>query len=194
MKLRVCYVLSALAVCLALYFPVAEAHTLGAQGAGLAEGLSHPFAGWDHLLAMLAVGWWAALLGGRAVWWVPSAFVGVMAVAAGFGFSGMELPLLESGIAASLVVLGLLVTLAVRLSAWVCVGVVGLMAVFHGFAHGLELPQAANPGWYALGFVLSTLMLLGIGLTLGLTTRRLVWLRLGGSLIALSGLYLLAAV
>jgi len=173
--------------------PMAEAHTFGAHGAGLAEGFAHPFLGLDHLLAMLAVGLWAAQLGGRAKWLAPLAFVAVMAAAAGLAVAGVALPLLEPAIASSVLVLGLLVAFAVRLPTSASVGLVGSLAVFHGFAHGLELPGAASPALYALGFAAATAMLHGIGLGLGLSMRGLALLRLGGSVIALTGLYLLAS-
>jgi urease accessory protein len=172
--------------------PMAEAHTFGAQGAGPAEGFAHPFLGLDHLLAMIAVGLWAAQLGGRARWFAPAAFVGVMAVSAWLGSSAPALPMLEPAIAGSVLVLGLLVAFAVRLPTRASVGLVGLLAFFHGFAHGMELPDAAAPALYALGFLASTAMLHGIGLALGLSMRGATLLRLGGSMIALTGLYLLA--
>jgi urease accessory protein len=138
---------------------MAEAHTFGSHGAGLAEGLAHPFLGLDHLLAMLAVGLWAAQLGGRAMWLAPAAFVVVMGASAALSSSGAELPMLEPAIASTVLVLGLLVAFAVRLETPVSVGLLGLLAFFHGYAHGLELPETAAPALYALGFITSTAML-----------------------------------
>ncbi|MFM8333138.1 MAG: HupE/UreJ family protein [Candidatus Methylumidiphilus sp.] len=182
-------------VVFATLLPAAEAHTFGAHGAGWAAGFAHPFLGLDHLLAMLAVGLWAAQLGGAAVWRVPLAFVVVMLAAAGLGLAGLDAPLLEPAIASSVLVLGLLVACAVRLPTAASVGLVAVFACLHGWAHGLELPQTATPALYALGFAVATATLHGIGLGMGLATRRLALLsRLGGSAIALTGLYLLATV
>jgi urease accessory protein len=172
--------------------PLAEAHTFGAHGAGFAEGWLHPFFGLDHLLAMIAVGLWASQLGGKAQWLAPVAFVSVMGFAAVLGALGFEMPMLEPAIASSVLILGLLVTFSVRLS-WVSsVSLIGLFAFFHGLAHGQEIPQTATPLFYALGFVAATASLHGLGLGAGLATRRIApVLRLGGSVIALTGLYLL---
>src|SRR5690348_15731656 len=105
-----------LAAALAALAPAgAEAHLLDAHGAGLAQGFAHPFAGLDHMAAMIAVGLWAAQRGGRALWAVPAAFVAMMAIGGGIALAGSPLPLAEQGIAASLVILGLLVALALRL-------------------------------------------------------------------------------
>jgi urease accessory protein len=186
-------------ICLGLLFyglilPVAEAHTFGAHGSGLAEGFVHPFVGLDHLLAMIAVGLWAAQLGGRAIWLAPVAFVAVMAGAALLGSVGTELPMLEPAIASSVLVLGLFVALAVRLSVSVSVSLVGLFALFHGYAHGLELPQTDSPALYGAGFMLATASLHGVGLALALSTRRYALVsRIGGSLIAMTGLLLLTS-
>ncbi|MFZ4860266.1 MAG: HupE/UreJ family protein [Desulfuromonadaceae bacterium] len=173
---------------------VAEAHTFGAQGAGFAEGLAHPFIGLDHLLAMLAVGLWAAQLGGKAKWFVPTAFVGVMASSAWLASVGLAVMAgMDPAIAGSVIILGLLVAFRVRLPVEASAGLVGLFAAFHGMAHGMEIPQTASPLVYGLGFVTATAMLHGIGLCLGLAHGRsgslLSW---GGSMIALTGLFLLA--
>jgi urease accessory protein len=192
MKLTFSSVLFGLLIYVAL-LPVADAHTFGAHGAGFAAGLAHPFLGLDHLLAMVAVGIWASQLGGKATWLAPVAFVGVMASSAFLGSLGVELPMLEPAIASSVLILGLLVAFAVRLSMASSLCIVGLFAFFHGLAHGLELPQAASPVLYALGFVSATALLHGIGIGMGLTGRRnALVLRLGGSVIALTGLCLLA--
>jgi len=173
--------------------PLAEAHTFGAHGMGLGAGFAHPFSGLDHLLAMLAVGLWASQLGGKATWLAPAVFVSVMAGSAFLGSLGVELPMLEPAIASSVLALGLLLAFAVRVSTLTSVCLVGLFAVFHGFAHGLELPQTASPVLYGLGFVTATAVLHGIGIGMGWSGRRInLFLRLGGSMIALTGLYLLA--
>lgn len=131
MKSKVSSVLLGLMAYLAA-IPVASAHTFGTHGAGLAAGLAHPFLGLDHLLAMSAVGIWAAQLGGRASGWMPAAFAGVMLAAACLGAGGLELPMLEPAIASSVLILGLLLALAVRLPASSSVGLVALFAFLHG--------------------------------------------------------------
>jgi len=175
--------------------PVAEAHTFGAQGAGLMAGLKHPFVGLDHLLAMIAVGIWAGQLGGRAVWLIPLTFVSVMAAAATLASFGLLLPLMEPAIACSVLVLGLLIAGSVRLPTSVGALLVSLFAVFHGYAHGLELPQAASPILYGAGFVLATALLHGLGIGFARNSRQHKMLQriAGYSLIAASGLLLAAA-
>ena len=175
--------------------PVAEAHTFGSQGAGLMAGLTHPFVGLDHLLAMFAVGIWAGQLGGRAVWLIPLTFVSVMAVAATLASFGLLLPLMEPAIACSVLVLGLLIAGSVRLPTSVGALLVSLFAVFHGYAHGLELPQAASPILYGAGFVLATALLHGLGIGFASNSRQhKILQRIAGySLIAASGLLLAAA-
>ena len=175
--------------------PVAEAHTFGSQGAGLMAGLTHPFVGLDHLLAMFAVGIWAGQLGGRAVWLIPLTFVSVMAVAATLASFGLLLPLMEPAIACSVLVLGLLIAGSVRLPTSVGGLLVSLFAVFHGYAHGLELPQAASPILYGAGFVLATALLHGLGIGFASNSRQhKILQRIAGySLIAASGLLLAAA-
>ena len=172
-----------------------SAHTFGAEGAGFAEGLVHPFIGMDHLLAMIAVGIWAVQLGGRALWQIPLAFVSVMAGGAGLAQLGFSLPLAETMIAASVLALGLMVAGSVRVSASVSVMAVSVFALFHGFAHGLEMPQAGAPLAYASGFLLATACLHLIGIALGVSLNRIQALsRLGGVAIAVSGMYLLTSL
>ena len=173
----------------------ASAHTLGTGGAGLAEGLAHPFIGIDHLLAMLAVGMWAAQLGGRALWQAPLAFVAVMAGGAGLAHEGLGLPHVETMIAASVLVLGLMVAASVRVSTAVSVMAVAIFALFHGYAHGLEMPQAGAPLAYAAGFAGATAVLHLCGIALGLSLNRMQGLsRMGGAAIAATGVYLLASL
>ena len=175
--------------------PVAEGHTFGSQGAGLMAGLTHPFVGLDHLLATIAVGIWAGQLGGRAVWLIPLTFVSVMAASANLASFGLLLPLMEPAIACSVLVLGLLIACSVRLPTRVGALLVSLFAVFHGYAHGLELPQAASPILYGAGFVLATALLHGIGIGFARNSRKHKMLQriAGYSLIAASGLLLAAA-
>lgn len=140
--------------------------------AGFGAGILHPLLGVDHLLAMLAVGIWAAQLGGRAIWLVPATFVALMAAGGIAAMQGYAPPHLEAGIAASLFVLGLLVAVRSRLPTSVAMGLTAVFALFHGAAHGQELPSLATPGAYALGFVLATATLHVAGIALGLVSQR----------------------
>jgi urease accessory protein len=149
----------------------ALAHT-GHSASGFAAGLMHPINGLDHLLVMLGVGLWAAQLGGRNLWLVPLAFVATMLLGAGLSLGGLPLPQVELGIAGSVIAIGLLIGLGARLPGGLAAALVALLAIFHGHAHGSELPTAASATFYAMGIVLSTLALHGIGLVLGLGVRR----------------------
>jgi urease accessory protein len=173
----------------------AEAHTVGAHGAGLAQGFAHPLLGLDHLLAMVAVGAWAGQLGGRAVWSVPAAFMAMMAAGAGLAFAGVSFPAVELGIVGSLLVLGTLIAAAVRLPMAFGGALVGFFALFHGHAHGSEIPEAASGALYVLGFVAATALLHGIGVAACLylqgSTRQWV-VRAGGAGVATAGLLMLA--
>jgi urease accessory protein len=153
-----------------------------------AAGFVHPFTGLDHLLAMIAVGLWAAQLGGRWTWAVPLSFVGAMAAGGALGFAGIELPLVEPMIAASVLVLGLLTAMRVQLR-WSGLVLVGAFALFHGIAHATEMPQEVSKLLYAAGFVLATALLHAAGVALGLLPRA----RWAGIPVALAGLWLLAA-
>ena len=143
----------------------AMAHT-GHGLDGFAAGFAHPFHGVDHLLAMIAVGAWAAQQGARAVWALPAAFVGVMALGGVLGFAGFALPGTESVILASVLVLGAVVAAAAKLPLAVAAPLVGAFALFHGLAHGAELPEAANAPPYAAGFVAATTLLHAAGIAL----------------------------
>jgi len=144
----------------------ALAHT-GPAAHGFAAGLTHPFSGIDHLLAMVAVGLWAAQIGGRAFWALPTAFLAVMGTAAFLGTSGAGLPLMEVGIAGSVVVFGLLVALSARLPLMAGVTLSGLLAIFHGFAHGAEMAPNASLLAYGAGFITATAALHGLGMGMG---------------------------
>lgn len=174
----------------------AQAHTGHADGAGFGHGFAHPFAGLDHLLAMVTVGLWAAQRGGRALWAVPASFMGMMLVGGLLGMNGVALPSVELGIAASLVVLGSLVALAVRPSAAVGAAIVGAFALFHGHAHGAEAPEAAAPALYAAGFVAATAVLHLIGIagfrSAAVAKAGSVLVRLAGAAVAASGVAMLA--
>jgi urease accessory protein len=181
---------SALLVLSALPDPAA-AHSVGPAGAGLAEGFLHPLGGWDHLLAMLAVGVWASQLGGRAVWAAPAAFVAGLLSGAVLGMAGVELVAVEAGILASLVIVGLSIALAVRPPLPAGLGLVALFGLVHGHAHGTELPETAAPALYALGFVTASILLHLAGVAVGTGARRYalpLLPRLGGGAVAAAGL------
>ena len=170
--------------------PVAGAHEGGGVAGGFYSGFVHPMLGWDHVAAMVAVGLWGAFLGNPAIWVLPIVFPMVMAVGGALGVAGVPLPAVETGIATSAVVLGLMVALAARPPLWVAALIVAVFAIFHGYAHGAELPEAANPLAYSLGFVIATGLLHLSGIAFGLLARwpagRLA-VRTGGGLIALAG-------
>ncbi|MEO8529713.1 MAG: HupE/UreJ family protein [Deltaproteobacteria bacterium] len=149
----------------------ALAHTGEGITGGFLSGFTHPIFGWDHVVAMVAVGLWGAFLGMPALWILPIVFPLVMAVGGALGVAGIPLPAVETGIALSGVVLGLLVALAVRAPLWVAAIIVGVFAIFHGYAHGAELPSAANPVAYGVGFVISTGLLHLGGIAIGFLTR-----------------------
>lgn len=175
----------------------AFAHTGGTIGAGLASGFVHPFSGLDHLLAMIAVGLWAAQSGGRAVWLLPIAFPAAMALGAVAGVAGVALPAVEVGIALSVLALGALVAFAVRLPALGGAALVAVFAVLHGHAHGAEVPAAADTIAYGAGFILATalLHLIGIGLGLALKSPQAArGVRVGGAAIAAAGVALISVL
>lgn len=174
---------------LAAVAPAAYAHTFGASGAAFGAGVAHPFLGIDHLLAMFAVGLWAAQQQGRARLAVPIMFVVAMGLGAVIGASGFGMPGVETGIAASVLVLGLLVAGRTRLPLRVGLALVAGFAAFHGHAHGTELPQAASAALYGLGMMLATVALHGAGFASADRLRRVseAWLRAGGGAIAAAG-------
>lgn len=151
---------------------LALAHNGAGQAAGMLHGLGHPVSGLDHLLAMVMVGTFAFQRGGRAVWLVPATFVVLMAAGGVLGAVGVDLPLVEAAIALSVVVLGAVVALRVRLSTAVSMGLVGLFAVFHGHAHGVEMPAEAAMATYAAGFMAATALLHALGVALGFAIAR----------------------
>lgn len=179
----------AAALPLMLVASVAAAHTDSDVG-GFISGFTHPILGWDHVIAMVAVGLWGAFLGKPAIYILPVVFPLVMAVGGALGVIGVPIPAVEAGIALSGVVLGLLIAFAVRAPLWVAGVIVGVFAIFHGHAHGTELPDAANPFAYGIGFVIGTgaLHLAGIalGLLVGSAAGRIV-VRAAGALIAAVG-------
>lgn len=152
----------------------AHAHTGGGEAAGFVRGLSHPFAGVDHLIAMVAVGAWAARRGGRALWLLPIAFIGMMAIGAYLAASGISLPLAQSAVLISLLVFGVAVVAAVRIRLWLSVAIAGTFALFHGHVHGSEMPAQVAALTYGAGFILATALLHAAGVTLVAVTRRLI--------------------
>jgi urease accessory protein len=150
----------------------AQAHTSEGVAGGLASGFLHPLFGWDHVVAMVAVGLWGAVLGAPALWLLPVVFPVVMALGGALGVAEVPLPGVETGIALSGAVLGLLVAFAVRAPLSIAAVIVGVFAVFHGHAHGTELPAAADPVAYAVGFVIATGLLHLAGIAIGLLWGR----------------------
>lgn len=175
----------------------ALAHESTGVANGFLAGVLHPVSGLDHLLAMVSVGIWGAFLGRPLIWQLPVAFPLVMVVGGVLGIVGVPVPQVELGIALSVVVLGIAVALRWHAPTVVAVAIVALFAIFHGHAHGTELPRAAAPHWYAAGFVLATGLLHLAGIALGTLTRVRggVWLlRAGGAAIALVGGWILAGL
>ena len=175
----------------------ANAHTGMGDTSGLLHGLSHPISGLDHILAMVAVGLWAAQIGGRALWLVPSAFMLAMAGSSIWGHFGLPLPGVESGIIASDFVLGALILFATRLPLAVSMSIVGALAVFHGYAHGAEMPATASGLTYGAGFILSTALLHLVGIGMGLLIERCepilrqLFFRIGGGAVVVGAVYVL---
>ena len=163
-----------LALLVLLVPSAAFAHPGHGDVSGFAAGVAHPFTGVDHVAAMIAVGLWAALKGGRALWLWPAAFVAVMLAGGVLGLMAIPLPFVEAGILASVVVLGLMVALAADLPIGAGAALIGVFALFHGYAHGAELPQAAEAASYMMGFALATAALHGAGIALatGLQSAR----------------------
>lgn len=170
----------------------AAAHTGHATVDGFAAGLAHPLTGLDHLLAMVAIGLWAAQQGGRALWAMPVAFIGTMLVGHGLALAGLPLPHAQTGIAVSVVVLGLLVASRQQWAVAAGAALSGGFALFHGYAHGLELPQAASPALYALGFAIATAVLHAAGIAGSFIGHRAVLA--AGAAVAASGLAMLFGI
>ena len=184
----------AIAAALLLSPAFAFAHP-GHDHAGVLSGIAHPIFGLDHLLAMLAVGLWAAQQTGTARWALPLTFVATMLFGGLLGFAGIQMPMMETGIAGSVLALGLLVGLAVRPPLVVAAGATALFAASHGIAHGLELPAMSSPWGYALGFVMATAALHGAGYLVARSLPQIAapLVRIAGAASALAGAWLLAA-
>ena len=175
----------------------ASAHPGHGVEASIATGFVHPFGGIDHILAMIGVGLWGARIGGRALWQLPLAFVAALLVGALVSLGGAGLPAMEIGIAGSVAVLGLAVLFGAKVPAWVGFGVTALFGLFHGQAHGVEMPASGSAASYIIGIVAASAVLQGIGVTLGVAARRgegRLALRFGGAATAIVGALMLAGV
>jgi urease accessory protein len=197
MKLRVL----TLAIVSTLLVPqLAFAHVGLGDAHDALHGFSHPLSGLDHMLAMVSVGLLAVNLGGRAVWAVPTSFVAMMIMGGVLGMAGLSLPLNEVGIGFSVLVLGSIIALSMRLPVSIAMALAATFALFHGFAHGAEMPENSSGLLFASGFVVSTLLLHGIGIALGMGIARLsqaashMTLKIGGGTIALMGVALVSGV
>jgi urease accessory protein len=184
---------------MALLFGVAaaQAHAGAGDVGGFLHGFAHPLGGIDHVLAMVAVGLFAVQLGGRALWLVPLAFTAMMGLGGAVGMAGANFPFVELGIGLSVVVMGVAVASGLRLPIAAAMALVALFAIFHGYAHGAEMPGSASALEYGLGFVLATAALHATGIGLGLLIGRSregygnPVLQATGSAIALAGFAIL---
>ncbi|MFG1477358.1 HupE/UreJ family protein [Xanthobacter sp. V4C-4] len=179
---------------------LAFAHTGVGATHGFAHGFAHPLGGLDHLLAMVTVGIFAWQLGGRAIWAVPATFVALMAVGGALGISGVDVPFVELGIGLSVVVLGAVVAFGLKAPLAVAMAVVGFFAIFHGHAHGAEMPADASGLAYGLGFMSATALLHLAGLGLGMAIGRFgethgeKYVRGAGAAVAVAGLALVGGL
>lgn len=176
---------------------LAHAHPGHDNVSGLISGLGHPLFGLDHLLAMLAVGLWGAQLGGRARWLLPVLFVGVMLLGGTLAMLGLSVPAVEPGIVASVVVLGLFLLWARQVPLVISAVLVSVFALFHGVAHGAEMPLEASALTYALGFAVATAALHLIGLLGGRWLQQRSWplvSRVMGAVIGVVGLSMAAGL
>lgn len=182
-----------LALFAALFPSFAHAHVGVGHTSGLMHGFAHAVSGLDHICAMLAVGLWAAQRGGRSVWLVPLTFVSVMAVGGFLGMAGVSIPFVEEGIVLSVLVLGVLVAASAQLPLAASVVIVGLFAIFHGHAHGAEMPVTASGFAYGAGFLMATASLHATGIFIASLVSRMGQVRLvrfAGGAIALCGVCL----
>jgi len=182
-------------IILLLVFPVmAWAHQSGDIAGGLVSGLIHPITGLDHVVAMVAVGLWGAQLKRPAIWILPVVFPLIMAIGGAIGVAGIKIPGIEIGIALSAIVLGILIFFEAKPPLWIAIIIVAFFAIFHGYAHGAELPASAQPLAYAVGFVVMTGMLHVCGIIIGTIHKwksgQLI-VRILGGLVSLTGVYFL---
>ena len=182
---------------LMLLAPAGQAHVEAGGAGSVVAGFLHPVTGIDHVVAMVAVGLWGAVLGPPAIWLLPVAFPMVMAFGGLLGLLAVPLPGVETGIALSALVLGVLVMFQTRLPLVLTFLLVGLFALFHGFAHGVELPEGGDALLFSLSFVVATGLLHLVGIALG-EVRRWAWgpsvLKLAGAVIAAVGIWSLTQV
>ena len=175
-----------------LWAQAAFAHAQTGEAVGFLTGFRHPISGLDHVLAMVAVGLWGAQLGAPAIWLLPVSFPMVMAVGGMLGLMGVHLPGIEYGIAASAILLGAAVMFEARPPVAVAATLVGFFAIFHGHAHGTELPPNQSVLLYSMGFVIATGCLHAVGIGIG-AVHRWAWgekvVRLAGSLVAMGGVF-----
>ena len=182
------------ALCLLALPGLAFAHPGPHHVADMWAGLLHPLTGFDHLLAMIAVGLWAAQLGRTAMWVLPAAFPAAMLLGAGFGLAGVDLPLIEPMIAVSVMLLGVAVASGLRLPIAMSAVLIAFFAVFHGYAHAIEAPAGGTFAGYATGFIVVTMLLHVLGVRIGMSLARAnqpLGRQIGGSLVALAGAALL---
>lgn len=173
-----------------------EAHSGTGVPGGFASGFLHPLTGPDHLLAMVSVGLWGAFLGRPLIYLLPVIFPTVMALGAVVAMIGLHLPPVQIGIALSVLVLGGCIALAIKAPIWAAAIIVAAFALFHGYAHGQELPSAADPVAFSAGFVLATGLLHVLGIAIGLLNASrtgMIATRTVGGLIAASGVWFLYA-
>lgn len=169
------------------------AHTGGGVFAGFESGFAHPLTGADHLLAMIAVGLWAAQRGGKTLWIVPAVFIALMIFGGALAISNIPVPYVEEGILLSVLILGIVIAVGLRLPLGIQAFIVGVFAVFHGHAHGTEIPFAAEAVAYSLGFASGTALLHAAGAASGRMLHKLnidKAIRLAGGVIVLGGMYL----
>jgi len=170
----------------------AVAHKMG--GTGFLSGLMHPVLGFDHFLAMVSVGIWSAQIGGKAIWYVPATFVSFMVIGGILGMSEIEIPIVEVGIALSVFLLGIAIATERFIPVWIGLLFVSFFGIFHGHAHGVEMPLVINPLLYAIGFVSGTSMIHILGVIIGIvatkTERHATLLRYMGAGIAGIGLHI----
>lgn len=186
-----------LALLLAVFAAPVFAHTIAADG-GFLTGFNHPVLGFDHLLAMLSVGVLSTQFGGRMIWTLPLAFMAFMLMGGMLGLLAISVPFVEMGISLSVLLLGMAIALDRRIPVLFAMGFVGFFAIFHGHAHGVEMPELAAPWVYVLGFLTGTAVIHAAGVVIGLSLQnmgsRAQYIRVAGVAISLTGGYLLFGV